>query len=244
MTEWIQQAADLFNVQLTEEHAAAFALFEEQLTEWNTRINLTAITALDEMRVRHFLDSFAVARVITPEKLAQAPDGIAPELMDIGTGAGFPGLPLALLYPQLQVILMESTGKKVNFLDHMITQLNLQNSTAIHSRAEEAGQRGDLRERFDFVVARAVARLPALLEYMLPLTRIGGYSIAMKGETAQQEIKDSKRALQVLGGQVTEVIAYHLPGVEQVHNLIVIQKNKATPLRYPRNPGTPTRSPI
>ncbi|MFO7323003.1 MAG: 16S rRNA (guanine(527)-N(7))-methyltransferase RsmG [Chloroflexota bacterium] len=229
-------AGRLLDIQLTAEQEAQFTTYARELQIWNERTNLTAITGDAEIRVRHFLDSLTVARAtpLTP--------GL--RLIDVGSGAGFPGLPLAIAFPQLSVTLLEATGKKIAFLDHMIATLGLQNVTTVNLRAEEAGQDSRHRENYDVAVARAVARLPSLLEYLLPLTSIGGVCIAMKGRTAREEARDSARALSVLGGQLLEIASVQLPEVDEPHHLIVVRKVKATPAGYPRKPGIPTRKPL
>jgi 16S rRNA (guanine527-N7)-methyltransferase len=166
------------------------------------------------------------------------------QVIDIGTGAGFPGLPLHIVFTDLKTTLLESTGKKVRFLDHLIAALKLQGVRAVQMRAEEAGQDTEHRGRYDLVLARAVARLPALAEYMLPLAKIGGQCVAMKGETARQEVDDALNAIEILGGGVKTIEAVQLPGVDDTHYLIVIEKLAQTPKAYPRNPGTPTRKPL
>ena len=236
MTHLHEHAADLFGLSLTPEQQAAFSFYERELLAWNTHTNLTTITDPEAITVRHFLDSLSVSPVLPRT------EGI--RLIDVGAGAGFPGLPLTIVFPRIQVTLLEATGKKTRFLNHIITTLNLPNATTLNARAEEAGQMPDQRAQYAVAVARAVARLPALLEYLLPLVQIGGQAIAMKGETAPEEIADARRALDILGGQVKSVEAVKLPGLEDIHHLIVIEKIAPTPPQYPRRPGVPTRKPL
>ncbi len=236
MIDWVQQARDLFGVELTPEQVTALLTVETLLIEWNERVNLTSIIEPDAIRVRHFLDS------LSPVLVTDLAEGN--RVVDIGTGAGFPGLPLAIVFPDIQVTLIDSVGKKITFIQHVIDALGLTNATAIHARAESAGQDIAHRASYDLVLARAVARLPGLVEYMLPLAKIGGCCIAMKGATAHDETKDAARAIVAFGGKLNGIAQLQLPTVEHPHYLIAIDKVSATPPEFPRRPGTPTRDPI
>lgn len=231
-----EQAHALLGVHLTPEQEAQFAAYRAELVAWNAQVNLTAITDPAEVQVKHFLDSLTVVRAVpmTP--------GL--RVADVGTGAGFPGLPLAIAFPAVHVGLIEATGKKVAFLQHVAAVLRLDNVVAVNARAEEAGQLPDQRGTYDVVTARAVARLPSLLEYMLPLAKVGGKCVAMKGRTAFDEARDSTRALALLGGKLRGIEAVQLPGVDEPHYLVVVEKTAPTPAAYPRKPGIPTRKPI
>jgi 16S rRNA (guanine527-N7)-methyltransferase len=236
MPSLADSAHALLGLTLTPEQEAAFDVYAAELAEWNAHTNLTAITAPEDVRVRHFLDSLTV--------LAAAPLPPGALVMDVGTGAGFPGLPLAIVRPDLRVTLMEATGKKLAFCQHVAETLNLRNVEFVHARAEDAGHQRDLRERGDCVVARAVARLPALLEYLLPLTKTGGLAISMKGRTAAAEAKDSARALRLLGGKLRDVREFALPGLDEPHALVIVEKVAPTPAGFPRRPGMPAQRPL
>ncbi len=229
-------ARALLDLTLTSGQESAFDVYARELAEWNAHTNLTAITAPDEVRVRHFLDSLTV--------LAAAPLPPGAHVIDVGTGAGFPGLPLAMVRPDLHVTLIEATGKKLAFCQHVAHLLGLTNLDFVHARAEEGGHMPALRERGDLVVARAVARLPALLEYLLPLTRIGGLSVALKGRTAAEEAADSSRALRLLGGKLRGVREFALPGLDELHHLVLVDKVAPTPRGFPRRPGLPVQRPL
>ena len=231
-----QHITSVTDVNLTPQQETAFAQYGAALVEWNARINLTAITAPDEIAVKHFLDSLTVAAVC---------DFSQPlHLIDVGTGAGFPGIPLNIVYPHLHVTLLEATGKKIIFLEHVIEILEQQNIQALKARAEEAGQMHGHRENYDLAVARAVARLPVLLEYMLPLVKVGGRCIAMKGKAARTEAADSTRALKMLGGKLIQIHDFRLPGIDEIHHLVVVEKTEPTPIGFPRKPGVPSQKPL
>ncbi len=213
----------------------AFERYYQILLEWNERINLTRIVEPSEVAVKHFLDSLSVYPLLPPR---------ARQLIDVGSGAGFPGLPLKLACPDLQVTLLESTGKKTAFLRHVITELGLTGIEVITLRAEEAGQQADQRQRYDVAVARAVSPLVVLAEYLLPLVKVGGVMIAQKGQPPTEELAAATYAIKLLGGQAATVQPLHVPHLEGERHGVVIKKIKPTPKAYPRRPGLPSKEPL
>jgi 16S rRNA (guanine527-N7)-methyltransferase len=226
-------SARAFGVELTPAQNDAFETYCRELVAWNARVNLTAITARDDVIVKHFLDSLSV---VPPLRGAH-------RVIDIGAGAGFPGIPLKIVLPQLRLTLLEATGKKVAFLKHIITQLNLRDTIAIQARAEDLARDAAHRAQYDVAVARAVANLATLLEYALPFVRQRGVFIAQKGVDVDGEIRAAAHALELLGGRVRAVVPVQLPGLEPRH-LVVVEKIAATPGQYPRRAGIPERQPL
>lgn len=230
------EAARLFSLRLSPQQEAQLQRYAAELAAWNRRVNLTAITDARQVRVRHFLDSLSVA--------AHVPLRSGMRLIDVGTGAGFPGLPLHILHPDTQLTLLDATAKKLRFLDHLIHLLQLSGVRTLHARAEQAGRLPAERGAYDLVLARSVARMPALAEYLLPLARVGGQCVAMKGEGARQEVRHAARAIALLGGRVNRIARVQLPDVPQAHDLVILDKVAPTPAAWPRQPGVPTRRPL
>lgn len=231
-------AASLLHLGLGQAELAAFQTYADELTEWNSRFNLTAIADAEGVQIKHFLDSLTCLIAL---RAAPAP---TLSLVDVGTGAGFPGIPLKIVCPAIRLTLVEATGKKVKFLERLIARLGLSGVTAVKARAEEIGHDPAHRERYDWAVARAVAELPALAEYLLPLARIGGKCLAQKGDGAPGETQTAERALRLLGGRLNQLIPVELPGVAETRHLVVIDKVAATPAKYPRRAGMPTKAPL
>lgn len=229
-------AKEHFDIELTAKQAQQFERYHQLMDEWGQQMNLTTIKDPDEVIIRHFLDSLSPIDVIGFD------DG--DRLIDVGTGAGFPGLALAIAFPNVDVTLLDSVQKKLKFLQAVIDDLQLSNVSILHMRAEDAGNHPDHREEYDIVTARAVALLPVLLEYTMPLVKVGGFMVAMKGESAQREVDDAKRALFVLKGDAKPVYEYKLPSVERSHFLVTIEKTDKTPRNYPRQAGVPKKKPI
>lgn len=236
MEELRSLAGTLFGLELNNTQLEAFAIFERELLDWSERFNLTAIRDPEGIRLKHFLDSLSCAR---------AWESAPPEsLIDVGTGAGLPGLALKILYPHLRLTLVESVNKKAGFCRHMIEALGLREVSVVTARAEDAGRLLEHRGRYDWAVARAVASMPVLCEYLLPLVRLGGKILAQKGEAGPEELKQSARALRLLGGRALPPIAISLPGIDEPRWLIVAEKIAHTPDEYPRRAGVPARSPL
>lgn len=231
-----EYADALFDLTLTSPQIAQFQQLGRLLLDWNRRMNLTSITEPSEILVKHFLDSLTLTRVVSQFD--------ATRLIDVGTGAGFPGLALAIAFPALDVTLLDSTAKKLRFVDFVRMELQLENVRTLHARAEDAGQDKDHRASYDIVVARAVAKLPALMEYLLPLAKPEGQVIAMQGKTAYDDANHAAKAIDVLGGELFTIEEITLPTLDHPRYLIVIDKIKNTPRKYPRQPGKPTREPI
>ena len=227
-----------YGFKLSSKQKEQFATYYNKLIEFNKKVNLTRITDKNEVYLKHFFDS------ITP--LLEFSDLFKGEksLCDVGAGAGFPSLPIKILCPDLSITIVDSLGKRLKFLDELVSDLSLDKVTLVHSRAEDAGQNKNLREKFDLVTGRAVARKSVLSEYCLPLAKVDGYLVALKGPKAQDELAEAKNAIEVLGGSVKEVKELTLPDTDDERTLIVVKKVKATPKKYPRQAGTPNRKPL
>ena len=233
LAEYTRACLDL---DLSARQLAQFQALGEMLLDWNQRMNLTSITAPHDIVVKHFLDSLTLTRVL-PQV-----DGL--RLLDVGAGAGFPGLPLAIAFPNLQVTLLDATAKKLRFIDAVRAELQLHNTRTLHARAEDAGRNKQHRAAYDLVVARAVARLPALMEYLLPLTKPEGQAIAMRGQSAYADANAAAKAIETLGGELFSIEELRLPTLDNPRYLIVVDKIKRSPRQYPRQAGVPTREPI
>lgn len=236
METLVREAQALFNIHLSARQIAALSTYEKELLEWNQKFNLTAIRDLESIRTKHFLDSFSCVLAWK----ASPPN----RLIDVGTGAGFPGIPLKILYPNLKLTLVESVGKKVLFCQHLVRVLGLEHVDVIQARAEDLGQDARHRETYDCAVARAVANLNVLSEYLIPLVKIGGMVLAQKGESGPAEAQSAEEAMKLLGGKLKQLIPVHLPGVADDRYLIVVEKVAATPHKYPRKPGIPMKQPL
>lgn len=238
MDKLILGAARL-GLELTAAQVEAFRRYREMLVAWNRRFNLTAITDDEGIQVRHFLDSLSCLPVM------EARGGLeGRRVVDVGTGAGFPGLPLKIVRPAMRLTLVEATRKKTDFLRAVVAELGLEGVEVIHARAERVGRDPRHREHYDWALARAVAEMRILAEYLLPLVRVGGYALAQKGEQAPAEVQRAERALALLGGEVERLEPVALPGVAERRYLVVVRKVAATPDRYPRREGMPAKRPL
>ena len=222
------------NIELTDEQIKKFYDYMLLLLEWNEKINLTAITDEHEIILKHFVDSVSINKYIENDK----------KVLDIGTGAGFPGIPLKIINEELEITLVDSLNKRINFLNEVINKLKLNKVETIHARAEELAKNKKYRENYDIAVSRAVAPLNVLLEYTIPFIKVDGKLISMKGSNADEELKVGKRAIEVLGGTFKNIEPINLPGIDDKRNIIIIDKVKETPKQYPRKAGTPSKRPI
>lgn len=232
----MRHTQQLFHIQLTARQVQALATYERELLDWNRKFNLTALRDSDSIRAKHFLDSFScvLAWGAKPPR----------RLIDVGTGAGFPGLALKILYPAMKLTLVESVSKKAMFCEHIVRLLGLDGVEVLRARAEDVGRAPEHREQYDWAVARAVANMAVLCEYLLPLVRLGGTALAMKGESGPAEAQAAERAMKLLGGKVHQVIPVNLPGIADERYLLLVEKFAAAPPRYPRTAGMPMKHPL
>lgn len=221
-------------IELKEEDVKKYFQYMKLLLEWNENINLTAITEMDDVILKHFVDSMTVLKYIDENS----------RLVDVGTGAGFPGIPIAIMKPDVKVTLLDSLNKRILFLNEVVEKLDLKNVKTVHGRAEDFGNDKYNRESFDIAVSRAVANLCTLVEYLLPTIKFSGKCICMKGPDAEQEIEDAKFAIKELGGKIEKVEKLTLPDSDIERTIIIIRKVKETPKNYPRKAGTPSKTPL
>jgi 16S rRNA (guanine527-N7)-methyltransferase len=223
-------------ISLSSQQLQQYETYYSTLVEWNEKMNLTAITDKPEVYLKHFYDSITAAFYFNFKQSIH--------ICDVGAGAGFPSLPIKIAFPELHVTIVDSLNKRIGFLEHLSNKLGLENVQFIHDRAETFGQKKEHREAYDVVTARAVARLSVLSELCLPLVKVGGTFVAMKGASAKEELDAGKKAIAVLGGKLNQSYSFTLPQEESERNILIINKEKATPKKYPRKPGTPNKTPI
>ncbi len=251
-----QGARQLLGLCLTAQHLAAFQSYYDELVAWNQRFNLTAITNYQQVQIKHFLDSLTCLLALPPVPENAWPEKPLPETLpvstawrpllciDVGSGAGFPGIPLKIIRPELRLTLLEATQKKTAFLQHIVDLLGLKDVEVVTARAEELGQDAHYRERYDVVVARAVAELPVLAEYCLPFARQGGRFVAQKGSDISEEVEQAQGAISLLGGALKEIRRIALPDLSGERSLVIINKVRPTPREYPRRTGIPSKRPL
>ena len=232
----------VLNLSLSEEQLNKFVLYYELLIEWNNKINLTAITDIDVVFKKHFIDSLSFIKAFNLSESLFLKNVIS--LIDVGTGAGFPGLVLKIAFPGLKITLLDSLSKRVNFLNDVIDRLDLNNITAVHSRAEDFAKLSDYREQFDFCVSRAVANLSTLSEYCIPFVKKDGYFVSYKSYKSDEELSSASKAIHILGGEVEREVDFYLPSSDIYRDLIVIKKVLSTPKKYPRKAGLPSKEPL
>ena len=234
MKDLILNGSEKMNIALSGEQADELIAYADLLVEWNEKINLTAITDNEGIATKHFLDSLS----------AITTGYVNGRVIDVGTGAGFPGLVLKIAKPEIKLTLLDSLNKRVSFLRTVSDNLNLTGIEFVHARAEDAGKNAEYRGKFDTVVSRAVANMAVLSEWCLPFLKIGGYFLALKGPLADEELKDAKRAISILGGKIEDVKEIEIPFTELNHKIIIVKKVRQTPMKYPRKPGISAKNPI
>ena len=235
-TTSFRSGLEQLNIQLDDVQIQQFMIYYEFLVEWNKVMNLTGITEFEEVIIKHFLDSLAVVKVCDMAQIKR--------VIDIGTGAGFPGIPLKIAFPHLNLVLLDSLKKRINFLDAVINELNLDNITAIHGRAEDYANQREYREYFDLSVSRAVANLSSLSEYCLPFVLLGGKFISYKSGKIEEELKTSQKAINILGGKILSNVKFQLLDTGMERSFVVVEKVRSTPKRFPRKAGLPAKEPI
>lgn len=232
--EELLEKSNIIGVHFSVEQMEQFYKYMNLLIEWNEKMNLTAIIEPEEIIQKHFIDSLTILNRIEDNK----------SVVDVGTGAGFPGIPLSIMNPTLKITLVDSLNKRLVFLQEVINQLGLKNVELVHARAEDFGQNKKYREKFDVATSRAVANLSTLSEYLIPLVKLNGKIVCMKASEAEEEIEQAKKAINVLGGTIKNVETFDLPQSDIGRTIITIEKAKKTPAKYPRKAGTPSKEPI
>lgn len=225
-----------WNIELSDKQIGQFMDYYDLLTEWNSFMNLTAITDFDEVILKHFVDSISLCKYISFQK--------GDTLIDIGTGAGFPGIPIKIICPDCKITLLDSLNKRINFLNTVIEQLHLTDIITIHGRAEDIAKTKEHRENYNYAISRAVANLSTLSELCIPFVKQNGYFISYKSEKGNEELLEAKNAIEILGGSVDKQISYQLPDSDLSRNLILIRKRNITPKKYPRKAGIPSKEPL
>ena len=236
MSRIFESKLNELGVTLTEEQKQQFDKFYELLVEWNKVMNLTGITEYEEVNEKHFVDSVSIVKAIDINKVET--------VIDIGTGAGFPGIPLKIAFPHLKIVLLDSLNKRINFLNTVIDELGLTDIRTIHGRAEDFAKQNEYREKFDLCVSRAVANLSTLSEYCIPYVSVGGMFVPYKSGEIDEEVEESKKAVRILGGKMVDVVKFQLPGTEIGRSFVKIEKTQNTTKKYPRKAGLPAIEPL
>lgn len=236
LKNYLEDGSKEFGIHLNPIQIDQFLQYKDLLLEWNEKMNLTAITEDKDIIIKHFLDSISIGKFFDFSSTET--------VIDIGTGAGFPGIPLKIAYPNIKITLMDSLNKRIEFLREVVSKLSLNGAKPVHGRAEELGQDKLHREAYDVSVSRAVAHLSVLAEYTLPFIKVGGIFLCMKSINCDEEIEASKKAITVLGGKIVDQKDVHIPFSDISHRIIFIKKEKETPSKYPRKPGKPSKNPI
>lgn len=235
-SEILEKGCQQLGLSMSEHQEQQFMKYYELLIEWNKVMNLTAITEFDEVMQKHFLDSLTIVKGI------EKTEHIC--MLDVGTGAGFPGIPLKIMFPEWEIVLLDSLNKRIKFLDEAIAQLGLEKIRTIHGRAEDFAKKQEYREQFDLVVSRAVANLASLSEYCLPYVREGGKFVSYKAANADAELDESRKAIDILGGKIDKVEKFQIPDTDMDRTLVVVKKIRKTPGKYPRKAGMPGKEPL
>ncbi len=236
MSKIFEEKLSALGISLTEEQKVQFDKFYELLVEWNKVMNLTGITEYEEVNEKHFVDSVSIVKALDIHKYES--------VIDIGTGAGFPGIPLKIAFPHLKIVLLDSLNKRINFLNTVIDELGLKDIKTIHGRAEDFAKQAEYREQFDLCVSRAVANLSTLSEYCLPYVKKEGMFVPYKSGEIDEEVTQAKKAVHILGGKLEEVVKFQLPGTEIGRSFVKIQKVQNTAKKYPRKAGLPSKEPL
>lgn len=242
MSKIFEHRAAELGINLTNKMKDQFSRYYEMLVEWNKVMNLTGITEYEEVYEKHFLDSICIVKAFSEENIfSSVPQK---KVIDIGTGAGFPGIPLKIVFPNIEITLLDSLNKRINFLNAVISDLGLTGIHTIHGRAEDYAKNQKFRAKYDFCVSRAVANLAVLSEYCIPFLKVGGYFISYKSGEVDEELNNSKRALSLLGGKIEDVIKFNIPETDIRRSFVIINKIKDTPGKYPRKAGLPSKEPL
>jgi len=234
--DYFENLLKKIDINYNEETIRSFKKYKDLIIEWNKKINITSIDSEEEIYLKHFIDSIIIKKYVIIKKGSKT--------IDIGTGGGFPGIPLKLIDNDMRITLLDSLNKRIKFLNEVVKELNLEEVDCIHARAEELGQDKNYREKYDYGFSRAVASLNVLLEYSLPFIKKNGLFIAFKGSNFKDEIQESKNALNILGGEIIDIKEYSLPETDISRSMIVVKKIKDIPKKYPRKPGTPNKKPL